>query len=60
MNNRYFAGRQITAEIFDGKAKYEKSGGKQTEEDEEAEKQRLEKYAKWLEEQGGEDNAKTP
>ncbi|KAG1457138.1 hypothetical protein G6F56_006674 [Rhizopus delemar] len=60
MNNRFFAGQQIIAEIFDGTTKYEKSGGKTTEEDEEAEKQRLERYAKWLEEQGGEENAKTP
>lgn len=59
MNDRYFAGRKISAEIFDGKTKYEKSGGKPSEEDEEAEKQRLERYAKWLEE-GGDADAKTP
>ncbi|KAI9359038.1 hypothetical protein BD770DRAFT_320151 [Pilaira anomala] len=51
MNKRFFGGRQISAEIFDGKTKYLKSGG--GEEDEEAEKLRLERYAKWLEEGGG-------
>ncbi|KAI8988932.1 hypothetical protein BDB01DRAFT_757675 [Pilobolus umbonatus] len=51
MNNRFFAGRQITAEVFDGKTKYEKSGSRNTEEDEEAERIRLEKYAQWLEAQ---------
>ncbi|KAI7906823.1 uncharacterized protein BX663DRAFT_497709 [Cokeromyces recurvatus] len=57
MNGRYFSGRQISAEIYDGKTRYEKSGGKSSEEDEEAEKLRLERYAKWLEEGGGD---KTP
>lgn len=60
MDKRFFGGKQISAEIFDGKTKYEKSGGKQTEEDEEAEKLRLERYAKWLEEEGGKDGDKTP
>ncbi|KAI7855659.1 hypothetical protein BDC45DRAFT_505574 [Circinella umbellata] len=51
MNNRYFAGRQISAEIYDGKERYEKSGGTKGDEGEdEAEKARLERYAKWLEE----------
>lgn len=59
MDKRFFGGRQISAEIFDGKAKYKKSGGAQTEEEDEAEKQRLERYAKWLEE-GGDEEAKTP
>ncbi|GAA5805590.1 hypothetical protein HPULCUR_011110 [Helicostylum pulchrum] len=57
MNKRFFGGRQITAEIFDGKTKYLKSGGIPSEDDEEAERLRLERYAKWLEEGGG---AKTP
>lgn len=59
MNNRYFAGRQISAEIYDGKTKYQKSGTKGPgldEEEEEAEKARLERYAKWLEE-GGEESS---
>ncbi|ORY92220.1 hypothetical protein BCR43DRAFT_497979 [Syncephalastrum racemosum] len=57
MNNRYFAGRQISAEIYDGKTKYEKSGTKTNleGEEDEAEKARLERYAKWLEEGGGSD-----
>lgn len=53
MNDRFFGGRQITAEIFDGKTKYLKSGGISSEDDEEAERLRLERYAKWLEEGGG-------
>ncbi|GAB5587542.1 hypothetical protein Unana1_02442 [Umbelopsis nana] len=51
MDKRYFAGKQISAEIYDGHTKYQKSGATDTEEDEEAEKARLEKYAKWLESQ---------
>lgn len=41
MNNRYFAGRQISAEIYDGKTRYEKSGARttMTEEEDENEKQ---------------------
>ncbi|KAI9317514.1 hypothetical protein BX666DRAFT_1856955 [Dichotomocladium elegans] len=50
MNNRYFAGRQISAEIYDGKEKYQKSSVRTEDEDEEAEKARLERYARWLEE----------
>lgn len=58
MNNRYFAGRQISAEIYDGKTRYEKSGARttMTEEEDENEKARLERYAKWLEEGGGDDD----
>ena len=59
MNERFFGGRQITAEIFDGKTKYQKSGGVPSEEDEEAERLRLERYAKWLEEEGN-NGGKTP
>ncbi|KAJ2959769.1 hypothetical protein NQZ79_g4799 [Umbelopsis isabellina] len=51
MDKRYFAGKQIAAEIYDGQTKYQKSGSSDTQEDEEAEKARLEKYAKWLESQ---------
>ncbi|KAG0171699.1 hypothetical protein DFQ28_000718 [Apophysomyces sp. BC1034] len=53
MNDRFFSGRQISAEIYDGHTRYLKSGGKE-EEDGEAEKERLERYAKWLE-QGSDD-----
>ena len=59
MDKRFVGGRHISAEVFDGKTKYEKSGGKLTEEEEEAERLRLERYAKWLEE-GGNDGDKTP
>ncbi|OZJ03074.1 hypothetical protein BZG36_04606 [Bifiguratus adelaidae] len=48
-NGRFFAGRQISAELFDSKTKYLKSGA--GEETEEEEKKRLENYAKWLEDQ---------
>lgn len=51
MDKRFFAGNQISAEIYDGQTKYQKSGSSDTQEDEEAEKARLEKYAKWLESQ---------
>ncbi|KXS21623.1 hypothetical protein M427DRAFT_51042 [Gonapodya prolifera JEL478] len=54
MNGRYFAGRRISAEMYDGKTKYDKlkSGKEETEEEEKA---RLERYAKWLEgKEGGE------
>jgi HIV Tat-specific factor 1 len=50
MDKRYFAGKQIAAEIYDGTTKYQKSGSNDAEDDE-AEKARLEKYAKWLESQ---------
>ncbi|KAI8341045.1 hypothetical protein BC941DRAFT_415701 [Chlamydoabsidia padenii] len=52
MNNRYFGGKQISAELYDGRTKYLKSGSNDAEDDE-AEKARLERYAKWLEEGGG-------
>ncbi|GBB86581.1 hypothetical protein RclHR1_00130022 [Rhizophagus clarus] len=48
MNGRFFAGRRIEAEIFDGKQKYKKTGAKSGETEEE-ESVRLEKYSKWLE-----------
>jgi len=51
MNGRYFGGRRIEAEIFDGKTKYQKSGSKDNELDDEEEKARLERYAKWLEDE---------
>ncbi|CAO3590139.1 unnamed protein product [Absidia cylindrospora] len=54
MNNRFFAGKQISAELYDGRTKYLKSGSTDVADDDEAEKARLERYAKWLEE-GGDD-----
>ncbi|KAF9919620.1 hypothetical protein FBU30_010731 [Linnemannia zychae] len=47
MSGRYFAGQRVAAEIYDGHTKYESH--KTKEELEEEEKQRLERYAKWLE-----------
>ncbi|KAI9204268.1 uncharacterized protein BJ171DRAFT_122085 [Polychytrium aggregatum] len=49
MNGRFFAGRRIEAYHFDGKEKFEKSKTKG--ESEEEEKQRIEAYEKWLEDQ---------
>ncbi|CAG8633379.1 16254_t:CDS:10 [Funneliformis caledonium] len=51
MNGRFFAGRRIEAEIFDGKQKFQKTGAKSGETEEE-ESARLEKYSKWLEQEG--------
>lgn len=49
MNGRFFGGRRLVAEVYDGKTRYDayKSGkGQETEEEEKA---RLDRYAKWLE-----------
>ncbi|KAJ3337413.1 hypothetical protein HDU93_001113 [Gonapodya sp. JEL0774] len=56
MNGRFFAGRRILAELYDGKTKYEnlKSGKVETEEEEKA---RLERYTRWLEGQDGNQDA---
>jgi HIV Tat-specific factor 1 len=50
MNGRFFAGRQVIATLFDGKAKFKKSGGDEVDEDE---KKRLDAFANWLEKDGG-------
>lgn len=47
MNGRFFAGQRVEADIYDGHTKYENS--KTKEQLEEEEKQRLDRYAKWLE-----------
>ncbi|KAF9423608.1 hypothetical protein BGZ94_008247 [Podila epigama] len=47
MNGRYFAGQRVEADIYDGHTKYEST--KTKEQIEQEEKQRLERYAKWLE-----------
>ncbi|KAF9166084.1 hypothetical protein DFQ26_008754 [Actinomortierella ambigua] len=47
MNGRFFAGQRIEAELYDGHTKYDVKKSK--EEMEAEEKQRLERYAKWLE-----------
>ncbi|KAG0230196.1 hypothetical protein BGW42_001115 [Actinomortierella wolfii] len=57
MNGRFFAGQKIEASIYDGHTKYDVKKSK--EELEAEEKQRLERYAKWLEsEEGGQDKEK--
>ncbi|KAF9371056.1 hypothetical protein CPB97_002268, partial [Podila verticillata] len=47
MNGRFFAGQRVEADIYDGHTKYENT--KTKEQIEEEEKQRLDRYAKWLE-----------
>ncbi|KAF9570523.1 hypothetical protein EC968_001745 [Mortierella alpina] len=47
MSGRFFAGQRVVAEIYDGHTKYESQ--KTKEELEQEEKQRLDRYAKWLE-----------
>jgi HIV Tat-specific factor 1 len=50
MNGRYFAQRRLEAEVCKEKIRYLKSSSK--EDEDEDEKQRLEKYAEFLEKQG--------
>ncbi|GAA93593.1 uncharacterized protein L969DRAFT_51782 [Mixia osmundae IAM 14324] len=63
MNGRFFAGRQIEASIFDGKKRFRKTGDRATDSDlakeatavagtEEEERERLDKFAEWLEQEG--------
>lgn len=47
MNGRFFAGQKVEAYIFEGEEKFKKSNKKV---DDEAEKERLEKFGTWLEE----------
>ena len=49
MNGRYFSGRQIEAEIYDGKARYKKAKGGTTGDEASDEATRLEKFGAWLE-----------
>lgn len=50
MNGRYFGGRQVVAELYDGKRTYLKTGKNAGEEDSgEDEETRLEKFGAWLE-----------
>ena len=55
MHGRFFAGKQLQAEIYDGKTKYEKT----LRETEEEEEKRMEAYEKWLLGQPSEDNNMT-
>lgn len=58
MNGRYFAGRKITAEFYDGRQKYSKSGhdaldgNADGEDNEQAERKRLDDFAEWLMKEG--------
>ena len=54
MNGRYFSGRRIEAEIYDGKTRYKKAKGGATGDESEDEAKRLEKFGAWLED-GNED-----
>ncbi|KAF9438037.1 hypothetical protein BGZ76_010086 [Entomortierella beljakovae] len=54
MSGRYFAGQKVIAEIYDGHTRYE--AHKSKEEIEAEEKQRLERYGKWLEAEGQSSN----
>ncbi|EMR09286.1 hypothetical protein PNEG_02248 [Pneumocystis murina B123] len=46
MNGRYFGGKIVSAEIYDGKVRYRKSSNKNT--DDADEQARLEKFGEWL------------
>eukprot|EP00002_Diphylleia_rotans_P007165 TRINITY_DN1667_c0_g1_i1.p1 TRINITY_DN1667_c0_g1~~TRINITY_DN1667_c0_g1_i1.p1 ORF type:complete len:387 (-),score=117.17 TRINITY_DN1667_c0_g1_i1:175-1335(-) len=46
MNGRYYGGRKTSADFWDGKTKYDKAAPSKTDEE------RLEEFAKWLEEEG--------
>lgn len=51
MNGRFFGGRQIVAELFDGKRRYLKTGKASGDDDDEGEDEahRLEQFGAWLE-----------
>ena len=49
MNGRYFSGRQIEAEVYDGKVRYKKSKSGTAGDEAEDEHARLEKFGAWLE-----------
>lgn len=60
MNGRHFAGMKIEAFYPDSRVKYRKSKkGGDVLQDEEAEKERLEKYSQWIEQQGGSEQAQS-
>ncbi|CAE7204920.1 unnamed protein product [Rhizoctonia solani] len=58
MNGRFFAGRKVIAEFFDGKQRYHKSGhdasqaNAEGDDDEQAERKRLDDFAEWLMKEG--------
>ncbi|CAE6417292.1 unnamed protein product [Rhizoctonia solani] len=58
MNGRFFAGRKVVAEFFDGRQRFNRSGhdashaNAEGEDDEQAERQRLDDFAEWLMKEG--------
>jgi HIV Tat-specific factor 1 len=50
MNGRFFAGRRIEAELYSGKQRFKRGGADEDAEvgGDEAEKKRLDDFAKWL------------
>jgi HIV Tat-specific factor 1 len=49
MEGRFFGGRRLGAELYDGKTRYDSFRSGKGQESEEEEKERLERYARWLE-----------
>jgi HIV Tat-specific factor 1 len=50
MNGRFFAGRKVSAGYLNGRAQFKKSGREEAEEENDGEeKERLDEFAKWLE-----------
>jgi HIV Tat-specific factor 1 len=49
MNGRWFSGRRIEAQIYDGKVRYKKAKGGTAGDGTEDEEMRLEKFGAWLE-----------
>ncbi|KAG4301212.1 hypothetical protein PCANB_002556 [Pneumocystis canis] len=49
MNGRYFGGKVVEAEIYNGKIRYRKSSNKTMDENDTEEQARLEKFGNWLE-----------
>ena len=49
MNGRWFDGRQVEAEIYDGKVRYKKAKGGTAGDEATDEAARLEKFTAWLE-----------
>jgi HIV Tat-specific factor 1 len=49
MNGRYFSGRKIEAEIYDGKVRYKKSKGGTAGDEAGDDETRLENFGAWLE-----------
>ncbi len=57
MDGRYFGGRTVAAELYDGKRRYQKAGKDANENGDVSEEVRLESFGKWLEEDSKEESA---